>query len=362
MNVINEEMNKLSTLEKSSSEYNVTRTYLNWLTVLPWGVYSPETLSVKKAFDILEEDHYGLRDVKERILEFIAVGKLRGAVQGKILCFVGPPGVGKTSIGKSIARALNREFFRFSVGGLNDVSEIKGHRRTYVGAMPGKLLQSLKSMKTANPVILIDEVDKMGKSHQGDPASALLEVLDPEQNKAFLDHYLDVPFDLSKVLFLCTANVTDTIPGPLLDRMEVIRLSGYVEDEKMNIALRYLIPQIRKDSGLANVETELTEGAVRALIHSYCREAGVRELYKHIEKIFRKIALKVAKAGGSTIHAEQGKGGKNQQLQEASASAQAKTNNNEAAAQEDQPKKEIEEKPVPQEQVQQQQNQPKKRN
>jgi ATP-dependent Lon protease len=231
--VFDEEVRKLAVLEPMSSEFNVTRNYLDWLTALPWGHRTPESLDLTQAGTVLDEDHYGLADVKERILEFIAVGKLRGTVEGKILCLVGPPGVGKTSIGKSIARTLNREFFRFSVGGLTDIAEIKGHRRTYVGAMPGKLVQCLKKTQTENPLVLIDEIDKIGRGWQGDPSSALLEMLDPEQNSGFLDHYLDVPIDLSKVLFVCTANVTDTIPGPLLDRMEVIRLSGYIADEKV---------------------------------------------------------------------------------------------------------------------------------
>jgi len=231
--VFDEELKKLSVLETLSSEFNVTRNYLDWLTSLPWGVHSPENLDLVHAARVLDEDHYGLEDVKERILEFIAVGKLRGTVEGKILCLVGPPGVGKTSIGKSIAHTLNREFFRFSVGGLTDIAEIKGHRRTYVGAMPGKLVQCLKKTQTENPLVLIDEIDKIGRGWNGDPSSALLEMLDPEQNNAFLDHYLDVPIDLSKVLFVCTANTTDTIPGPLLDRMEVIRLSGYISTEKV---------------------------------------------------------------------------------------------------------------------------------
>ena len=224
--VIEEELQKLSGLEPSSSEFNVTRNYLEWLTSIPWGHSSQERLDIGQARKVLDFDHHGLEDVKERILEFIAVGQLRGTTQGKIITLVGPPGTGKTSIGQSIARALDRKFFRFSVGGLSDVAEIKGHRRTYVGAMPGKLVQCLKSTGVSNPVVLIDEVDKLGRGYQGDPASALLELLDPEQNGTFLDHYLDVPVDLSKVLFVCTANVLDTIPAPLLDRMEVVRLSG----------------------------------------------------------------------------------------------------------------------------------------
>eukprot|EP00889_Picochlorum_renovo_P004149 jgi/Picre1/31179/NNA_006533.t1 len=243
MKVIEEEITKLEALEPASSEFSVTRNYLDWLTILPWGKYSDERLDVQAAREVLDEDHYGLSDVKDRILEFIAVGKLRGSTQGKILCFVGPPGVGKTSIGKSIARSLDRAYYRFSVGGLSDVAEIKGHRRTYVGAMPGKMVQCLKATSTSNPFVLIDEIDKLGRGYQGDPASALLELLDPEQNSTFLDHYLDVPVDLSKVLFVCTANQLDTIPGPLLDRMEVIQVSGYTGDEKISIARTYLEPQ-----------------------------------------------------------------------------------------------------------------------
>jgi Lon-like ATP-dependent protease len=246
----------------------------------------------------LDEDHYGLKDVKDRILEFIAVGKLRGTVEGKILCLSGPPGVGKTSIGKSIARALDREFFRFSVGGLTDVAEIKGHRRTYVGAMPGKVIQALKKVQTENPLILIDEIDKLGRGHQGDPSSALLELLDPEQNSSFLDHYMDVPVDLSKVLFVCTANVLDTIPGPLLDRMEVIQLSGYIAEEKAAIAEKYLAPAAKAAAGLENVNVNLTPEAIDDLIKSYCRESGVRNLKKHIDKVFRKAAFKVVQEIG----------------------------------------------------------------
>eukprot|EP01119_Soliformovum_irregulare_P013014 TRINITY_DN342_c0_g1_i4.p1 TRINITY_DN342_c0_g1~~TRINITY_DN342_c0_g1_i4.p1 ORF type:complete len:524 (-),score=179.60 TRINITY_DN342_c0_g1_i4:19-1590(-) len=293
LEVIEEELGKFSTLEKSSSEYNTTRKYLEWLTGLPWGLYGKENLDIINAEKILDEDHYGLKDVKERILEFVSVGTLKGNIQGKILCFVGPPGVGKTSIGKSIARALNREFFRFSVGGMTEVAEFKGHRRTYVGAMPGKLIQCLKGLKTSNPVILIDEIDKMGTSHYGDPASALLEVLDPEQNGAFLDHYLDVPYDLSKVLFLCTANLKETIPGPLIDRMEVIKVAGYITDEKIHIANDYLIPTARDESGLKKAQVKIDQSAVKHLIQDYCREAGVRNLQKHVEKIFRKVAYKV---------------------------------------------------------------------
>ncbi|CAG8562623.1 3379_t:CDS:2 [Paraglomus brasilianum] len=293
--VFEEEINKLAHLEPAASEFNVTRNYLDWLTQIPWGQRSPENYNIKHAMKVLDEDHYGLQDVKDRILEFIAVGKLRGTVEGKILCLVGPPGVGKTSIGKSIARALSRQFYRFSVGGLTDVAEIKGHRRTYVGAMPGKVVQALKKVQTENPLILIDEVDKIGRGHQGDPSSALLELLDPEQNASFLDHYMDVPVDLSKVLFVCTANIVDTIPGPLLDRMEVIQLSGYVADEKVAIASKYLAPVAKEMAGLQNTDVVLHEDAIESLIRSYCRESGVRNLKKQIDKIYRKAALKIVK-------------------------------------------------------------------
>ena len=291
--VFDEELNKLAHLEPAASEFNVTRNYLDWITQVPWGQRSAENFGIKNAMTVLDEDHYGLKDVKDRILEFIAVGKLRGTVEGKILCFVGPPGVGKTSIGKSIARALNRQYYRFSVGGLTDVAEIKGHRRTYVGALPGRIIQALKKCQTENPLILIDEVDKIGRGHQGDPSSALLELLDPEQNNSFLDHYMDIPVDLSKVLFVCTANMTDTIPRPLLDRMEVIELSGYVADEKKAIADRYLAPQAKELSGLKDVDVKLDDSAIEELINKYARESGVRNLKKHIEKVYRKSALKI---------------------------------------------------------------------
>ncbi|KAI9292794.1 ATP-dependent protease La [Neoconidiobolus thromboides FSU 785] len=293
--VFDEELIKLNHLEPASSEFNVTRNYLDWLTVIPWGKRGPENYDLKNAIKVLDEDHYGLKDVKDRILEFIAVGKLRGTVEGKIICLAGPPGVGKTSIGKSIARALGREFYRFSVGGLTDVAEIKGHRRTYVGAMPGKVVQALKKVQTENPLILIDEVDKIGRGHQGDPSSALLELLDPEQNSSFLDHYMDVHIDLSRVLFVCTANVIDTIPGPLLDRMEVIQLSGYIADEKAAIASKYLAPQAKEACGLENVQVDLQLDTIEAIIKNYCRESGVRNLKKFIEKIYRKVAFKLVK-------------------------------------------------------------------
>ncbi|TPX31721.1 hypothetical protein SmJEL517_g04996 [Synchytrium microbalum] len=293
--VFDEELNKLQHLEPAASEFNVTRNYLDWITQIPWGKRSEENFDIKHAMEVLDEDHYGLKDVKDRILEFIAVGKLRGTVEGKIICLVGPPGVGKTSVGKSIAHALGREFFRFSVGGLTDVAEIKGHRRTYVGAMPGKVIQALKKVQTENPLIMIDEIDKLGRGHQGDPASALLELLDPEQNNSFLDHYMDIPIDLSKTLFVCTANMLETIPAPLLDRMEVITLSGYVAEEKVAIASKYLAPAARTAAGLDSWNVTLANEAIETLIRQYCREAGVRNLKKHIEKVYRKAALKIVR-------------------------------------------------------------------
>lgn len=295
MKVIKEEMDKLSALEMQSAEYAVCRNYLDWLTIVPWGIVAQESHRLTKAHRILEEDHYGLKDIKERILEFISVGKLVGGVKGSIICLVGPPGVGKTSIGKSIARALGRKFYRFSVGGMRDEAEIKGHRRTYIGAMPGKIIQALKATETMNPVIMLDEIDKLGSSYQGDPASALLEVLDPEQNKDFLDHYLDVRCNLSEVLFIVTANVLDTIPEPLKDRMDILRLSGYIMDEKVKIAQRYLIPKNRKNMGLKTTDVSFSVGALRQIINGYAREAGVRSFEGYIKKILRKVALQIVR-------------------------------------------------------------------
>ncbi|XP_073442423.1 lon protease homolog, mitochondrial isoform X3 [Dendrobates tinctorius] len=305
MEVIDEELGKLGLLDNHSSEFNVTRNYLDWLTSIPWGKCSHENLDLRRAEEVLEEDHYGMEDVKNRILEFIAVSQLRGSTQGKILCFYGPPGVGKTSIARSIARALNREYFRFSVGGMTDVAEIKGHRRTYVGAMPGKIIQCLKKTKTENPLILIDEVDKLGRGYQGDPSSALLELLDPEQNSNFLDHYLDVPVDLSKVLFICTANVTETIPEPLRDRMEMINISGYVAQEKLAIAQRYLVPQALTMCGLDEGKTRITSEALTVLIKQYCRESGVRNLQKQVEKVLRKSAYKIVNGDAQIVEVNQ---------------------------------------------------------
>ncbi len=290
---IDEELEKLKVLEPASPEFNVTRAYLDWLTVLPWGVYTEDNHDLKKAAKILNDDHYGLDDVKDRILELISVGIQKGDLAGSIVLFVGAPGVGKTSIGQSIARSLNREFYRFSLGGMRDEAEIKGHRRTYIGALPGKFIQAMKTCKTANPVIMLDEIDKIGASFQGDPASALLEVLDPEQNVSFLDHYLDVRFDLSKVLFLCTANQLETIPRPLLDRMEIIRLSGYVLEEKMEIARKYLIPKQLKLHGLKAKQVSFSKAVLREIIDGYAREAGVRSLENNIKKIMRKSVKQI---------------------------------------------------------------------
>merc|ERR1719253_881384 len=292
---IDDEISKLSTLEKNSSEFNVTRTYLEWLTKIPGGMTSVDDFDIRRAKKVLDADHYGMAEVKRRILEFIAVGKLKESVQGRIICLVGPPGVGKTSIATSISAALGRKFYRFSVGGLTDVAEIKGHRRTYVGAMPGKAVQALKSTGTSNPVVLIDEIDKVGRGYQGDPSSALLELLDPQQNETFRDHYLDVAVDLSKVLFVCTANTTETIPGPLIDRMEVIKLSGYDSHDKMAIAKQYLLPKCRTETGLDAEkfpQVGIDDQAVESLIRWYCREAGVRSLEQHLGKVFRKLALR----------------------------------------------------------------------
>ena len=288
-----EEMEKMAILETGSPEYSVTRNYLDWITLLPWGKHSKDKLDLKRARRVLDRDHYGLEDVKKRILEFLAIGIHKGEISGSIILLVGPPGVGKTSIGHSIADALGRRFYRFSVGGIRDEAEIKGHRRTYIGAMPGKFIQAMKDAGTANPVIMLDEIDKIGSSYHGDPASALLEVLDPEQNADFLDHYLDLRFDLSKVLFVCTANQLDTIPGPLLDRMEVIQLAGYIAEEKLQIAKRYLLPRQVQRAGLDKGSIKLDTPSLRALIGGYARDAGVRRLEKQLGKIVRKCAVKL---------------------------------------------------------------------
>ena len=290
---VERELSRLEGMEPSSPEYALTRTYLEIISDLPWKDPKPENFSIDSARRILERDHYGMRDVKDRILEFLAVRKKKQDTKGSIICLVGPPGVGKTSVGVSIARALKKEYFRFSVGGMNDESEIKGHRRTYIGAMPGKIIQGLRITKTKNPVFLIDEIDKMGISYQGDPASALLEVLDPEQNSTFRDTYLDVPFDLSQVLFITTANTLETIPRPLLDRMEVIELSGYTSDEKLAIGRKYLVPKSLEKHGLTKGEVKYSTAILRKIADEYAREAGVRNYEKSLHKIHRKIALRL---------------------------------------------------------------------
>ncbi|MEJ8317224.1 MULTISPECIES: endopeptidase La [Pseudomonas] len=290
---IDDELNKLSILETGSPEYGVTRNYLDWATDLPWGIHGQDKLDLKHARKVLDRHHAGLDDIKNRILEFLAVGAFKGEVTGSIVLLVGPPGVGKTSIGKSIAESLGRPFYRFSVGGMRDEAEIKGHRRTYIGAMPGKLVQALRDVKVMNPVIMLDEIDKMGQSYQGDPASALLETLDPEQNVDFLDHYLDLRLDLSKVLFVCTANTLDSIPGPLLDRMEVIRLSGYIAEEKQAIAKRHLWPKQLDKAGVPKDRLTLTDSALKALVEGYAREAGVRQLEKQLGKLVRKAVVRL---------------------------------------------------------------------
>jgi len=292
-----EELNKLAMLETASPEYSVTRSYLEWLTCLPWGKTCRDRYNLKAATRALNKHHAGLEDVKDRILEFIAVGARKKEVGGPIILCVRPPGVGKTSLGKAIAEAINRPFFRFSVGGMRDEAEIKGHRRTYIGAMPGKIVQALKRVEVANPVIMIDEVDKIGNDFRGDPSSALLEVLDPEQNSDFMDHYLDVRFDLSQVLFLLTANQLDTVPRPLLDRAEIIRLPGYMASEKVEIARKHLWPNQLHEHALGRNDVTLTGGVLKHLVENYAREPGVRRLEGLLKKILRKLARKEAEGG-----------------------------------------------------------------
>jgi ATP-dependent Lon protease len=299
------ELGRLERLPSAAAEYGVIRTYLDWILQLPWGKTTPDDLDLDRARAILDEDHFDLDKVKERIVEYLAVAKLRGDVAGSILCFVGPPGVGKTSLGHSVARTLGRKFSRISVGGVRDEAEIRGHRRTYIGAMPGTILRALRDAESQNPVFLIDEIDKMGADFRGDPASAMLEVLDPEQHSTFRDHYLDLPFDLSKVLFICTANQVDTIPSALLDRLDVIQLSGYTEQEKLGIARRYLVPKQLERHGLARDKVVFTEKALRLVIGEYTHEAGVRNLERQLAALCRKAATEVARGRTTRIRVDE---------------------------------------------------------
>ncbi len=312
------ELDRLSKLPAAAAEYGVIRTYLDWLTTLPWSIQTEDNLDIGHAREVLDVDHYDLDEIKERILEYLAVRKLREERkeefekeeptdlirrerEGVILCFVGPPGTGKTSLGQSIARALGRKFVRQSLGGVRDEAEIRGHRRTYIGALPGRIIQALRRVESRNPVFMLDEVDKLGTDFRGDPASALLEVLDPEQNREFRDHYLDVPFDLSRVMFITTANLLDPIPAPLRDRMEILKLSGYTETEKVHIAQGYLIPRQLRENGLRSEELSFTEGALRQIIRDYTRESGVRNLERAIGRVCRKVVTRIAEGNTEPV-------------------------------------------------------------
>ncbi|MGH8645145.1 MAG: endopeptidase La, partial [Gammaproteobacteria bacterium] len=298
------ELRRLERMPEAAAEYSMVRTYLEWLTELPWSILTDSTIDIAEARKILDEDHYGLAKIKRRILEYLAVRKLNPEGKSPILCFVGPPGVGKTSLGQSIARATDRKFIRISLGGVHDEAEIRGHRRTYIGALPGNIIQAIRKAGTRNPVFMLDEMDKLGAGFHGDPSSALLEVLDPEQNATFRDNYLALPFDLSKVMFIGTANILDTIPGPLRDRMEVIQLPGYTEEEKIEIARRYLVKRQLEANGLSSEQSGISDDALRAIIHDYTREAGVRNLERQIGTAFRSAAMRIAEGATARVDIE----------------------------------------------------------